>query len=54
MGRVFPGWGLGEERTPEEEGQKQFHIMEEKKGQTETRKQRSQVLEKTARLKKKS
>ena len=45
---------MGEERTSEEEGQKQFPIMEEKKGQTETRKQRSQVLEKTARLKKKS
>ena len=54
LGRVFPVWGLGEDRIAEEEGQDQLSvIMEEMKAQTETRKQRSQALEKTARLKKK-
>ena len=46
--------GLEEDRKPDEEGQDQLSIiMEEIKAQTERRKQRSQALEKTARLKKK-
>ena len=44
----------GEDRKPDEEGQKQFPVMEEIKAVTEARKQRSQALEKTARSKKKS